>query len=209
LNDNGRALLINAIVYIRRFTEDRPIARTRSVFAGPVARARSSTISYLEHDDWPLSWITNYLSGSAIKMANATTRAEYRTWLARNHDYLAPDDALTLAVDKDLVAFGTPYDKLEFFDKAIADFETPGDAKSRASRLLVRYAPDGPSAEASVEKWKLWLDENRNYLFFSEAGGYRWYIDSLAKKRGVPSAKLRGPTRATVSEKVATDTSRH
>jgi len=52
LNDNGRALLINAIVYISRFTEDRPIARTRSVFAGPVARARSSTISYLEHDDW-------------------------------------------------------------------------------------------------------------------------------------------------------------
>jgi hypothetical protein len=27
-------------------------------------------------------------------------------------------------------------------------------------------------------------------------GGYRWYLDPLAKARGVPTARLRGPMRA-------------
>jgi hypothetical protein len=32
--------------------------------------------------------------------------------------------------------------------------------------------------------------------FLSDSGGYRWYIDPLAKKRGVKSSELRGPLRA-------------
>ena len=36
MNESGRSLLLNAIAYISRFTEDRPIAITPSVFAGPV-----------------------------------------------------------------------------------------------------------------------------------------------------------------------------
>ena len=42
MNDLGKLLLLNAIVYISHFTEDRPIAVTPSPFAGPVARSRST-----------------------------------------------------------------------------------------------------------------------------------------------------------------------
>jgi hypothetical protein len=38
--------------------------------------------------------------------------------------------------------------------------------------------------------------ENRPYLFASDTADYRWYVDPLAKRRGVPSAELRGPKRA-------------
>ena len=39
MNDNGRQMLLNAIAYISSFSQDRPIAITPSVFAGPVACA--------------------------------------------------------------------------------------------------------------------------------------------------------------------------
>ncbi len=35
--------------------------------------------------------------------------------------------------------------------------------------------------------------------FFSECGTYRWYIDPLAKRRGIPSDQLRGPARASLA----------
>jgi hypothetical protein len=40
------------------------------------------------------------------------------------------------------------------------------------------------------------LAGNKDYLIFSDQGDYRWYIDLLAKKRGIPSSELRGPARA-------------
>jgi hypothetical protein len=62
--------------------------------------------------------------------------------------------------------------------------------------LLDRYAPDGPGGRGSREEWTAWHLENQPYLFFSDTGGYRWYIDPLAKARKVPTAKLRGSDRA-------------
>ena len=58
-------------------------------------------------------------------------------------------------------------------------------------RALVDAAPD-----AAAEAWSAWIGAHRDVLFFSESGGYRWYVDPLAKRRGVPTAKLRGPARA-------------
>jgi hypothetical protein len=34
------------------------------------------------------------------------------------------------------------------------------------------------------------------FAFASDAGDYRWNIDPLAKKRGVPISEMRGPKRA-------------
>ena len=56
--------------------------------------------------------------------------------------------------------------------------------------------PIGPAAEAPAEKWRSWWKENKPYLFFSDTGGFRWYVDPLAKARGVSTAQLRGPARA-------------
>jgi hypothetical protein len=68
--------------------------------------------------------------------------------------------------------------------------------KAAATVLLVRYAPDGPGANASADAWEKWWQDNSPYLFYSELGCYRWYIDPLAKKRGIPTKDLRGPARA-------------
>jgi hypothetical protein len=72
-----------------------------------------------------------------------------------------------------------------------------GDRAANAWSLLARYVPDGSGVTTTAADWSAWVEENRAYLFFSDTGGYRWYIDPLAKRRGVRTADLRGSARAT------------
>jgi hypothetical protein len=90
------------------------------------------------------------------------------------------------------------FDSPEFFPKAIAALRDD-KTKTAAANVLARYAPEGPGAVADAAAWEKWWQENSPYLFYSELGGYRWYVDPLAKKRGVPSKDLRGPLRADVN----------
>ncbi|WP_406699745.1 hypothetical protein V5E97_12885 [Singulisphaera sp. Ch08] len=53
MNESGQRLLLNSIAYISRFTEDRPIAVTPSVFGGPAARSRSTLGRWLRNPDYP------------------------------------------------------------------------------------------------------------------------------------------------------------
>ena len=88
------------------------------------------------------------------------------------------------------------FDQPEFFEKVLADLRSEDRVRvGRAQRLLERYVPVGPGAGDS-NAWASWWKENQRFAFASDAGDYRWYIDSLAKKRGVPCRTMRGPKRA-------------
>ena len=87
-------------------------------------------------------------------------------------------------------------DSFEFLDRAIQAARGADTTSDAAGRLLSRYVPDGPGRDAPADAWATWLGENRRYLFFSDVGWYRWYVDPLAKRRGVPTSRLRGPDRA-------------
>jgi len=98
-------------------------------------------------------------------------------------------------VDEDAKSLGTQFDSPEFIPKTILAMR-PEETKAKAASLLARYMPEGPGAGASADAWKRWFDENGSYLFYSELGGYRWYADPLARKRGVPTKDLHGSARA-------------
>ena len=100
-------------------------------------------------------------------------------------------------VDANAKDLGIPFEQPDFFPKTIAKLADSASA-AKARELLQRYAPDGPAA-GSAEEWTQWWQANRPYLFYSETGCYRWYIDPLAKRGGVPSDKLQGPARATLN----------
>ena len=101
-----------------------------------------------------------------------------------------------MRVDEDALAVEIRPGRREFFDWAIAAMDRPGEEGLRARRMLVRYVPTGPGRDASSRAWADWWKANADYLFFGEVGGYRWYLDPLAKARGVPTSRLRGPARA-------------
>jgi hypothetical protein len=120
----------------------------------------------------------------------------------QNGKFLHPDANQQLELDTDLEAFGLAFDQREFLVKAIGALRETGPAAERAERLLHRYVPCGP-AHASPEQWTAWLKETEPYLFASDSGDYCWYIDPLAKTRGVTSNELRGPKRADSISSVA------
>ncbi len=197
MNETGKALLLNSIAYIARFTEDRPIARTPSAWA--------------EKDDAPKSkrWIEDLfvsripqdrdldysLSPGTKALVKQMDRVSYPKWYKENSPFLTCDKDGRLMVDANAKALGILFDNPDFFPKAIANLGDSANA-AQARELLKRYAPDGPAAGAASE-WRGWWETNRPYLFYSEAGGYRWYIDPLAKRRAISSDKLQGPARAT------------
>jgi len=193
LNAAGRALLVNAVVYISRFTEDRPIDETLSVF-GPekYPATRSRALMYLRTNPQALREVFSMGTLLALDWENP---ANVQAWFDAARPWLHPNAENLLVVDAEAEALGVTYDSPNFFPKVLAALHEE-KTKSAAEAVLARYAPEGPGVEADAAAWDKWWQANAAYLFFSELGGYRWYVDPLAKKRGVPTQDLRGPARA-------------
>lgn len=199
MNATGRAMLVNSIAYISRFTEDRPIDVTPSVFGSePVATTRRRAGYFADtarFPDFPMGWLTNTFSSSALKSFNWRDRAAASAWFQEARPWLHPSPGNLLEVDQEAKSLGILFDGAEFFPKAITAMREKSTQR-KAAALLARYAPEGPGISGDSEAWQKWWEENAPCLFYSEMGGYRWYIDPLAKKRGVPTKDLRGPSRA-------------
>jgi hypothetical protein len=197
LTENGRKLLLNSIAYISRFSEDRPIAVTPSVFAGPVARRRTTPSKWLRNSEYPLDMAKDLFAPALWEKVSALGgREPMAKWADENGKYLHPNAEQKLEIDEDLLALGVAFDDAQFFDKAFDAIRSgDGAAAARARRLLERYATCGP-ADADVATWAAWWKQSQPYAFASDYGDYRWYIDTLAQKRGVPSSEMRGPKRA-------------
>jgi hypothetical protein len=195
MNLTGQRLLLNCIAYISRFTEDRPIAVTPSVFAGSVAYSRVY-LDRLLGESGTVSNATTFLSQRHILSLQGKSTEVVKQWFARNRAFLHPGADLKLEVDPDALALGAPLDQFAFFEKVLTALRGGGEPARRATLLLARYAPADTTKLAGAAAWEQWFKENQPYLFFSDMGDYRWYIDPLAKKRGIPSAELRGPARA-------------
>ncbi len=196
MNEWGRALLVNAIRYISRFTEDRAIMQTASPFAGQAIITRPRIEEVIRRGDGWWDHLRSYLDQNALAAAGIKDLAGFAKWYPTVRDYLASDGEGLLKVDEDARAMQIHPGRREFFDRAIADLGQPGKEAERARRMLERYAPGGPGPGANAQAWADWWRTNADDRFFGEVGGYRWYLDPLAKARGVPTARLRGPARA-------------
>jgi hypothetical protein len=198
MNDAGQALLLNAIAYIARFTEDRPITKTPTAWdvndAAP--RSRRWIASLFVSRKPSEESLKFYLNPSTVAVVKNMDRASYEKWFKDNSAFLSCDPKGRLEVDTSAKEMGIVFDDPDFFPKCLAKLTNATSAAS-ARVMLQRYGPEGVRAD-SFEIWNKWWEENRPYLFFTERGGYRWYVDPLAKRRGIPSLKLRGPARATL-----------
>lgn len=199
MNATGRAMLVNAIAYISRFTEDRPIGLTPSVFGSePIATTRRRAGYFTDaarFPDYRMEWLTNVFSSAALKSFNWRDRTAATAWFQEARPWLHPGPGNLLEVDEDAKSLGTRFDSPEWFPKTIPAMREE-KTKAKAASLLARYAPEGPGASASADAWKEWWEQNAPYLFYSELGCYRWYVDPLARKRGLPTKDLRGSARA-------------
>jgi hypothetical protein len=198
LNANGRALFLNAIAYIAKFTEDRPIVSPTSVFTGAKSSLmRRKVIERLKSgDDIPID--SMFCEKPTKHFSSISDPNDRSAEFAKSQGLYVPAQGGKLDVDPNLVLIGAASNNTrEFFDTAIKKLDDPSDPiKAAARAALERYVGDAAPTPKTSAAWTSWFRDNSDYLFFSDASGYVWLIDPLAKKRGIPSAKLRGPARA-------------
>lgn len=99
----------------------------------------------------------------------------YGRYFDENYDYFyGGEGSYVLRVDEDVKSLGIPnYDK-RLLDKAIRMIEDNRD-QEKAKRILTRYTlVDFPT----VAQWRDWYETNKDRLFWTEAGGWLFLIDS-------------------------------
>jgi hypothetical protein len=194
LNEQGKALLVNSICYIARFTEDRPIVRLPDSFRPLDRGAIDRLVKRSDRElDTYLDW---YLGGKTRQSVDAMNRDDLAEWYRTKRGFLRADARGKFVIDDEAETLGIAPDAEAFIPAAIADWSGSDDPENPAKKLLYRYVQGGPDPSSQVEDWKDWWEANRSYLFFTDTGGFVWQVDRLAKKRGVPTGSLRGSDRA-------------
>ena len=189
MNESGKSLLINSISYIARFADDLPNVRRspkarildRNAFDRLIKNESRDLAQYL---DW-------YCVADLRDTLRGKSRSELANWLGENRGFMSVDPHGKFLIDQEARKFGIPPESPAFIPSAIERF-----AENGVPELLKRYVPCGPEDGASSKDWESWYSENQPYVFFSDSGGFRWYVDQLAKKRQVPTINFRGIARA-------------
>lgn len=140
--------------------------------------------------------IEGYFDKRTLAESGVKDLTSFAQWYPAVRRFLAADENGTLSLNEDLRTLDLDPTSMGFLERCIADLVGSSQQSQRSRRLLARQVPEGPGHAASADAWASWWKANRDYLFYGEIGGYRWYLDPLAKQGGVPTAKLRGQARA-------------
>jgi len=193
LNDAGDAMLLAAIAYAARCKEDRPVTRVVSPFKTRkrALLPREKAKAGLAGEEALQTWFDGPVVVELADLAEEARCKRYDEVLP----FLVANGSSRLEVDAVLRAWGVGNRDPAFFARCERALGAGGDEAAKARALLERYVPAGPSAAATAEAWSKWIAEHRDFVFFSDVGGYRWIVDPLARQRGVPTAQLRGALR--------------
>ena len=177
MTESARSVFLNAIVYMRQFEGEQPLVPKWSMARGwklqwletwvafsPAERAQTDkglVAYYLKHVPADLS---------AGEMDAATVRA----WWQTNQAYLVARKGGFIEVDADLVGLGVGNQDIALFT-ALADKLEAAPDDPTALRIAARYLP--AEVKATARAIREFHGQNEGHLFFSDVGGYRWFVD--------------------------------
>ena len=181
MTESGKKAFLNAIVYMKQFDGHKPLVKK-------ISRGRSWLEQYVESvrelDSMDESSRERY-EGYLLKKFPAELIAEVgldadalEAWRAANEEYFFNPDGRDFEIDEDLARLGVSNRKPEFLDLLLERLGAdPGDGLALwlAHRYLGRNGKNAATAIA-------WIGANRELLFFSDTGGYRWFVDTNAKR---------------------------
>ena len=99
----------------------------------------------------------------------------YARYFDENRDYLyGGASRMGFTLDEDAKSLGIPNNDIRLIDEAIKMLEAGKDV-AKGKRILARYTlADFPTPA----EWRAWFDKNKGNMFFTEAGGWVWLINS-------------------------------
>lgn len=115
------------------------------------------------------------ISGNFFKPEYGKNVEKLKKYLADNKKYLysEPDGFYDLKMDGDAKKLGIGNDDIKLLRRCTTLLKS-GKETDLANRLLLRYT----GLQKSPQEWEKWLNDNSSKLFFTEAGGYKWLVDT-------------------------------
>jgi hypothetical protein len=101
----------------------------------------------------------------------------YHQYYRDNYEYFYPAGAYDLQLDEDAKKLGISNRKVALLEKCVQMLEKNQDAVL-AQRVLERYTLE--KFTTAVE-WKNWLTKNKGNLFYTEAGGFKFMVNTFGK----------------------------
>jgi hypothetical protein len=98
----------------------------------------------------------------------------YHKYYQDNYEYFYPADTYSLQLDTDAQKLGISNRKVEILEKCIRMLEKNADA-ALAQRVLERYTTE---KFTKTTEWRSWFDKNKANLFYTEAGGFKFMVNS-------------------------------
>ena len=180
MTESARRVFINAICYMKKFDGRPPLAPA-------VMPARDMAFVYITW--WrqstdrvrDLEWAKKYFPPEVMdrtKMDPDKMEAFY----TENLEYICPDNGM-LGLDRELKDLKLSNRRMEFWDKILTRIAKP-EKDAAAWTLVERYAARKKFKDAA--EVHTWFEENKSYLFFTDVGGFGWYVDENARKDNSP-----------------------
>ncbi len=113
--------------------------------------------------------------------------AAIRRYFAERLPFMHNVGRYQLGVDEELRDFGVGNADIALLDRAVAALQS-GERADLARKLLERYTDE---RFETAGEWAAWLGANRERLFFTEVGGYKWLVDTTAPRSAKPSRQVR------------------
>ncbi|MCP2025830.1 hypothetical protein L1276_000970 [Flavobacterium sp. HSC-32F16] len=95
-----------------------------------------------------------------------------KKYLLENKKFMYYDEK-GIYVDEDVKKLGIGNNDIKLLQKCITLLKS-GKETELANAVLLRYT----GMKKTAQEWEKWLTDNSSKLFFTEAGGYKWLIDT-------------------------------
>ena len=190
MTESGKRVFLNTICYMKQFDGHKPLVER-------VQSSREWVLLHIEYvrkyDDVAekRDWLRGLFPETVLDRLGLDADA-LEAYYRKNLDYLFPKKR-GFDIDPDLTALGIPARDAAFLNRLVELFAAdPKDAL--ALRLFERYI--GRDRVPTPEGLKGWVEENKEYLFFSDIGGFRWFVDEYGRADAAITQEASGTTDA-------------
>lgn len=120
-----------------------------------------------------------------------TKTSLYHKYYRDNYEYFYPSGVYSLQLDQDAQKLRLSNRKVAILEKCVQLLEK-NEETALALRVLERYTAEKFTTAAA---WRKWLDQNRENLFYTESGGFKFMVNTFGKIAG--PAALTEPLKST------------
>jgi hypothetical protein len=168
MTEPGRQFFLNCICYIRKFDGVRPIVRVQSS-----DRLTAVHLAMLMTRIKDPSFRTNTFPAELLEKFKDDSNGMARYY--QDHFELIYYQR-GFHIDADLSALGLKSNrKVETLQRVIELLGDPAQAPA-ARKVLGRYTRE---SFETPDQWQAWFKENRDRLFFSDVGGYKFFVKPM------------------------------